>query len=346
MTKLILFSVLALFSFNAPASNIVFAIMDFTTSDIDARKYLQHQDQQFLDEDEPVLSDAERALLSQEELAQIAKAQIQERAARNKEQRERLEQRNRLDRQEKADHRARTVSSALGREIIKAPDLLAAELSQYSDLFSIVDRRTVEEGVREINFQNSGLVSRQTGTQLGQMTGATHLVYGLVGDYGRDVTRSMAYNVPTKNTTHSIEIIVKVVEASTNKMQFSTIAQNSIQELKTGSGGGSNTQLMNDLLKGAIKIAAADIYERFSQSTAPDRESVEPAVLPKVVFEPKIDGQVIGAEIEIDGFYSGNAPATLSIPSGNHTIKFIYGDLVWERNIVVKDGMRISPSLR
>lgn len=340
MKEIICLALLVCFSGFAMAKNSI-AIMDFSTSDVESRKYLQHTDKPFLDSDEPVLSDSERAVLSQAELAELTKSQIAERIERSKAEREVVDQRNRIDRQEKEDHRARTVTSALGREIIQAPELMAAALSQY-DLFDIVDRKTVEEGIGEIGFQNSGLVNNQSATQLGQMTGAGYLLYGVVSDYGREVSKSLAYNTPVKSTTHSIELTVKIVETGTNKMVFSTVSTNQIQETKTGSGYDSS--LMRKLLRGAIDKSAASINDKFSKLVP---QPVVTVAVPKVLLEPKdASGQNINAEIEVDGSYAGNAPAEIELPSGNHTIKFTFGNIVWEKNIVTRDGMKLSPTLQ
>jgi hypothetical protein len=46
-----------------------------------------------------------------------------------------------------------------------------------------------------------------------------------------------------------------------------------------------------------------------------------------------------GAEITVDGKFSGNAPATLRLPAGDHTIRIgSKGFQNWERTMTVTSG--------
>jgi len=45
-----------------------------------------------------------------------------------------------------------------------------------------------------------------------------------------------------------------------------------------------------------------------------------------------------GAEIQMDGTFIGNTPATLKLSSGKHNIRLSQPSLVWEREITVLDA--------
>ena len=78
-----------------------------------------------------------------------------------------------------------------------------------------------------------------------------------------------------------------------------------------------------------------------AQDTTTAQSNAPPATPPidttpsTVEFKSNPDG----AEISIDGKYVGNAPTTLHLPVGDHTIKFdVSGYRSWERTLTITQG--------
>ncbi len=323
---------------------MIIAIMDFTSVDIEANRYLKHTDKVSIDINQDLLTPEERALFSGDELKELSKAEIKERLELRKKKSLREENTNDRQRMHKKKQRERLLSSKSGRGIILGAEMLAAELYKYGEVIELVDRHRLEESLTEMEFNRSGLVPSETAKQLGQMTGATHLAYGTVNDYRVEERKFSGYGVTTNNVVHSLDLTVKIIETATNKVVFVDEVTYDIKEMKTSMSSHNDTGLQKKLMKGAIKKVAKNIGEKFTPI------QVAPVVvsLPKVLFDPKRPNEKsIDAELKIDGEYYGNTPATIEVNSGKHTVTISSdGFKVWEETINMRDGMKIAPKLK
>jgi hypothetical protein len=128
------------------------AVMDFTSVDIESDRYLRHTDRKSVVDHAPDITPEERAILSQEELKESAKASVQERIAARKEAAQRLRKQNEQAKLKKDTQRTQLLSSELGRVVILGADMLSVQLGNYGDIFEIVDRKTIDESVQELSF--------------------------------------------------------------------------------------------------------------------------------------------------------------------------------------------------
>lgn len=320
------------------------AIMDFTSIDIESNRYLRHTDKKSTDDDSPDIKPEERAMLSQEELRQYAKATIQERIYMRKKAAERLQEKNSLEQRRKDNQRSQVLSTELGRAIIMGADMLSVELGKYYDTFELIDRKTVDESIQEIDFHHSGLVSADSSKRFGQMTGATHLVYGVVDDPKAQENSFSGYGVETNKKSLSLDLVIRVVDIAKNTIVFSTRTTSSSSALRTEHSSHKNTGVHRDLLLQAITQAAEQMHARFAQKSDPPT----PVSMPKVAFAPTgPNGESLVAQIEIDGDWSGNTPAEIEMSSGRHTIKLtLDGYEAWEKIVNIRNGMNIAPTLR
>jgi len=279
---------------------IKLAIMDFTTVDIEAQRYLQNYSES-------------RASYSRQKLSVANRA------------------------------RYKNVKTEYGRQVIIGAELLTAELFKYPDDFEIIDRKRIEESLNELKFQSSDLVASDTARQIGQMTGATHLVYGIVNDFSVEKRAYSGYDIKTRQIVYSIDLVVKVVEVETNKVAFSDNVTNRIVEVKTKYASHENKALAKRLMKGALQKVAAHMDEYFTSNPS----TAVRITLPEVSITPRNpEGKKIYAEVEIDGEYVGNAPLKIKMKSGRHTIKITadgYKD--WEKIVTIADKKVISPRL-
>ena len=104
-------------------------------------------------------------------------------------------------------------------------------------------------------------------------------------------------------------------------------------------------------LGGAVQAACGAIAShwaahRHALTASQDKLTTIPASAP-VTSTLQVKANIAGADIEIDGVFAGNAPSTLSVPSGLHTItvrKKGYAD--WSRSLhVAGTAVRVSAQL-
>lgn len=322
------------------------AIMDFTTVDLEVERYLRPVERQDVGVPGEILNPEEKAALDRSDLRHLALDTAHDRMQMQREERARKEREIERERRDREDKRARMVSSKMGRRVILGADYMAAALQKSGADVDLVDRKLLAETIQELDFQRSGMVSADTSKQIGQMTGATHLLYGIVDDYNVEEKRFSGYGVEVNNVVYSLNLLVKVVEVETGRQVFTTEATGRHEEQRTQTMGGGDSGTFQKLLKSAIREAARDVSEFFARSG--------PAEVAAAASNPKIKIEPVGAdgappddaEIEIDGRYAGNAPAEIEVAPGTHRIRIVSSAGEWEREVEVRDGMRIAPKLR
>jgi hypothetical protein len=326
--------------------NYVFAVMDFTTPDSESMKYLQHNKARPTSEQPSLITETDKSYLSSYDLANVVIFQMMERYKNKKREDYINYQDDQRVRDQKERFRSDTLSSSLGRAVILASDMLAAELSKHPEIGELVDRRTIEESVSEMNFQNSGLVANNAVIKLGELTGATHLIFGIVSDYSKKVVTQMSYGTPSKSIKHSLDLTVKIVDIKTNKLTYATTVTSEINELSAGGGSEYDTGLMKKLLKTAVVDATSDITKGLQKRNTKGGGTAGSNIA-KVSIAPKDStGKQLEYDLEIDGEYSGNTPVELSLTEGSHTVALLRNDkVVWKKEINVKNGIKISPTI-
>ena len=75
-------------------------------------------------------------------------------------------------------------------------------------------------------------------------------------------------------------------------------------------------------------------------AAAPAATQQQPAASDPVAV--RIDSEPEGAEIDLDGAFMGNAPASLQLTPGMHKIKVKRGEATWERNLQVLAGSHVT----
>lgn len=326
-----------------PAAKMRLAIMDFETVDTEANRYLKHNDKFSVDSGKALLSAEDKALLSEEERREAVKIETNEKLQARQAERNRVAAENQEEKARKAAQRRATLSSKTGRSVIVGADMLAAELSKYTDLFEIIDRRRLEESLTELELQKSGLTGGESSKQIGQMTGATHQVYGTVEDFRMEERKFSGYGVRSNNIVYGLDLIIKVVEVGSSKVVFSDRVSHEFSEIKTQMSKASDTGMEKKLLQGAIKKASDSIYKQF-KGPAVTQAAVS---IPKVLVAPRgADGKEVAADVEIDGEWSGNTPAEIEVRSGKHQVTLsAKGYEPWTKTIDIRSGMKISPEL-
>lgn len=320
------------------------AVLDFMITDLAAEKYLHFTEKKDTAKPQETLNDADRKSIDpvMQGFVRMIDAEDEHQARANR--RDRLNMTN--DREwAKRDHwRALLTLTAQGRSAVVASDLLAAYLGEHRDLFTVVDRKNIEDLLRETSVGRSGTVDANSVALVQKMTGATHFVYGIVMDLAREDQKFSGYGIKTDNICYRVEVLVKIVDIRTMEVVFSRTFTGSMTELRTAFAQYENSALFNDLMKMALQQADSAIYEDFKKQ-GPQTPSVSFALS----VNPAGDGDHFDprdAEIYIDGVFKANAPAKVAITPGRHVVEIKMNGYETKRyDMVVNGGETLTPKL-
>jgi hypothetical protein len=76
-----------------------------------------------------------------------------------------------------------------------------------------------------------------------------------------------------------------------------------------------------------------------------ERYAVAASPSPAVTSSPatiSVQTKVAGADVELDGKFVGNTPATLQVAAGAHTVVVRQGDRSWQRTVQVTAGSEVN----
>lgn len=85
------------------------------------------------------------------------------------------------------------------------------------------------------------------------------------------------------------------------------------------------------MLVSDVSLASADSFQ-------PAASPLATPVAAPATATVNVTSNIAGADIEVDGAFVGNAPATLQLATGMHQITVKLGASSWERNLQVTGG--------
>jgi len=320
------------------------AVLDFMILDIAAEKYLKFVEKKDTSPAQQTLNSADRKSVNDVMQGVVRSIDAYDEHRANENRRDRMNQVN--DREwAKRDHwRSLLTMTAQGRSTVAGAELLAACLGEHSDLFEIVDRKSLEDTLREVEAAKAGAVDANSVTLIKKMTGATHFVYGVVMDMAREEQKFQGYGIKTNGIVYRLDVMVKVVDITTMTVLFSRNFTGSMTEMRTEFASYHDSAIFNDLMKNALMQADAAIYEFFKS-----RVPMSPSVSFSVTINPRGDSQQFDprdAEIFIDGVFKGSAPATLPLAPGRHVVEIkMNGYETKKYDMEFKGGENLSPKL-
>lgn len=331
-----------------PVKKMRLAIMDFTSVDIEAEKYLRHTEKKSVTVKNSSLTDEDLANLPNAAVRVVKLGEVADRMEQNRVDRHETKKENDRDRERRDKLRQSLLGQASGRPIVIGADVLAACLLNKGDLFDIVDRKTIEESQMEISFGESGNVDSKQVVKVGQMTGASHLLYGIVQDFARDERVFSGYGVKNNNIEYRLTVLIRIIDIAHQSIVFSDEFTGRQKELITEFASHNNPTLAKDLMKDALQQATKAIYGKFT----PVAIQLSPALTkPKVTIQPRgEEGDASfnpkDVEVYVDGLFKGNAPTVLELASGEHTIEMrLNGYKTTNMKLNVDGGESLNPRL-
>lgn len=211
-----------------------------------------------------------------------------------------------------------------------------------SSLFEVVEREKLASAMREIGFAQSGMVDPGSASQFGKMLGARYILTGRVISLGSEEKTFSGYGVNTRNTILSMSVSIRIMDTQTGSVSFSnrTQAQRTINE-----SGGLNVR-SNTAYSGLAEEAAIQLVNAITTSGKFNQNDVSDKSTAPSLVEVSVNSDPVGADVEVNGIFYGNAGNVLRLPEGLQSVKIsLAGYEPWEKKVMLTNGFSLTATL-
>lgn len=245
---------------DAPAPMRI-GVMDFTTVDMEAQKYL-HLEQKPLPASPAAseLSGEDRSSLAKEDQGYIRSIETEQHLREQRQNREQVHEQNRRLQDQNDELRDMLLGTRHGRAAVLGADMLATDLAQSDTSWTIIDRQSLNENVDALRNSHTDNPS----ARLAQQLGATHLVYGIVEDLDIKHTAYTGYGIQTLSNLYRLNVLVRMVEISTQKIVFSGEFSAQGKQTLSNNAAEVDTGIIKDLLRDTLKQATTAITTKMA----------------------------------------------------------------------------------
>lgn len=232
------------------------------------------------------------------------------------------------------------------RELVEYADFARDELENTIiglGSVEIVERQRMDAMANELAFgQFSGLGDASQASQFGKMVGASILVTGSLLKLNAEVKEFSGYGVRTRTTIVTATLRVRAYDIERGTIVYSDNVDGQTSVFETNSGG----QYSADSASAAVSDALEQLSENERFRSVFARLSGAPGKAPEAVlvsFAPTPEN----CDVEINGVYQGSTPMELPMTAGSTmTVRLSKaGFRPWEKQVAVREGLRISPEL-
>lgn len=245
-----------------PAMRI--AVFDFSTIDAIGQKFYRHTETRMPPMVHSQLNSADYGTIDDRMLGVVRGLEMEAALQERHEERARQTQLN--DRElSRRDELAEKILNSPQRSAVIGSEYMIAALGNYPEAFLPVDRQMLDESLLAVEVGSQADAVKQAREKLGELTGATHALYGVISDCQVEEKSFNGYGVETQNKIYTLDVIVKVVELATNRVTFSGLFTGRIKRLEHDAATSSDTGLYEKLMKDAVGQAAAAMNERFAK---------------------------------------------------------------------------------
>lgn len=154
----------------------------------------------------------------------------------------------------------RTVVHGETRPAVIGAEYLESYLGRNGEVFACLDRPLMVAAMKKLQEDPEFPTDFQL--KLAKATGATHLVYGTVGNVTSRENSFTGYGIATKTTNYSLDVIVKMVDLVTQQTVYSNTYTGNYREQRPISGVQFDNNIFQSLMKSALQQAADDLYDR------------------------------------------------------------------------------------
>lgn len=242
------------------------AVFDFTTIDMLGQKFYGFAgDFCRLPEQEEydALTAADRISIDDTMQGFVKMLEVREEIARRQEERAL----DREAREEFLDSRrklAGKIMNSPNRPVVIGAEYFTAALGKYPR-FKVVARKNIDAALEKLEDKLVDFDEMEQNFQdFITLSGATHVVYTVVADYGEEEREFSGYNITTRQIIRSLDLIVKVVDLNTREVVFAEVFTGEDKEVLTGNYTKyKSSNRYSKLMKNAIKQAAEAMDEHF-----------------------------------------------------------------------------------
>ena len=223
-----------------------------------------------------------------------------------------------------------------------APRTILEDILVNTPGAKVVERQRVDGLLQESAFTGSGLADPASAVALGKMAGATSIVLGTISQLNVTEKTFTGYGVATNQVVSTADVRVRIIDIATSEVVFSKTVTGSHSVLKTQFNNSARSDLGMTLIKDALaKLVDDPAFKGFIHPVV--NHPAQAVAKVDVAIEPTVPN----CDIEIDGAFSGNTPATISFTDGQPVKLRISkaGYAAWEKSILPRAGLRITPEL-
>lgn len=150
-----------------------------------------------------------------------------------------------------------------------AAEILVSEMSRSGN-FILIERKRLEDVLKELEFQMSDLTDGENTAQIGNILNCEYLVYGVVSNFGVKTEGRDLLVAKRKIQTAQAEVDIKIVDVETAEIVYSAYGKGTAQKsigsaLGLGGTGGYDETLAGDCLRAAISEAVQRQVEFFKR---------------------------------------------------------------------------------
>ena len=153
----------------------------------------------------------------------------------------------------------------------------------------------------------------------------------LIKGHEASVIKGHTYEVFANDSTY-----VATAVAGNAPLMTRAVPQAPLMTMRTGNGGMAN----NGGLANAVSMTPNPVI--VSNVSAINGGQMQPAGAPVGGADGAatltVNANLTGADIEVDGMFVGNAPTTIQLPAGVHTLTVRQGAAQWQREIQITGG--------
>ena len=145
------------------------------------------------------------------------------------------------------------------RPMVIGAEYLEAYLGRHSDVFACLDRGLVAASMGKL--ANDASFPSDYQLKLARASGATHLIYGTVGDLSSREKSFSGYGISTKTTVYTLDVIVKVVDLVRQQTAYVNTYTGTYREQRPISEAMFDNNIFQSLMKNALEQAAEELYD-------------------------------------------------------------------------------------
>ncbi len=212
-----------------------------------------------------------------------------------------------------------TIVKGEPRPMVIGAEYLSAYLGKHNDVFGTMDVSQVAVAMQKLQKQDD--FPRNFMLRIAKETGATHLIYGTVGDIHSRTRSFSGYGINTSTTTYELDVTIKMIDLAAQHSVYSNVYTGSYREQRPVSNDAFDNNIFLSLMKSALEQAAEDLYDVCKEGR---KNKVTVTPMPYMITVTPTAGDDFKASqavVYADGIVVGAGGEAFPLPEGAHKIE-------------------------